>query len=99
MKTFPMFIKVDDGRIVIIGGGETAAQKTRLALKTEAEIVVVASTLSQELASLAAKGRIAHFRPDDDGLFDDARLVSSPTVALGLTPHGRASPRLRAQGL
>ena len=45
MKTFPMFLKMAGRRVVIFGGGEQAAQKTRLMLKTEAEIVVAAEAL------------------------------------------------------
>ena len=56
MKTFPMFLKMAGRRVVILGGGEQAAQKTRLMLKTEAEIVVVAATLDPELAALAVNG-------------------------------------------
>ena len=36
MKSFPMFIKTTDRRVVIAGGGEQAAQQTRLMLKTDA---------------------------------------------------------------
>jgi uroporphyrin-III C-methyltransferase / precorrin-2 dehydrogenase / sirohydrochlorin ferrochelatase len=60
MKTFPMFLKLDGRRVVIAGGGEQAAQKARLMLKTEAEIVVAADALDPELAALAARGRITH---------------------------------------
>jgi uroporphyrin-III C-methyltransferase/precorrin-2 dehydrogenase/sirohydrochlorin ferrochelatase len=33
-------------RVVILGGGEQAAQKVRLMLRTEAEIVVAAAVLN-----------------------------------------------------
>lgn len=46
MKTFPMFLRMAGRRVLILGGGEQPAQKTRLMLKTEAEIVVVARTAS-----------------------------------------------------
>ena len=36
MQTFPMFLKMAGRRVVIVGGGEQAAQKARLVLKTEA---------------------------------------------------------------
>jgi uroporphyrin-III C-methyltransferase/precorrin-2 dehydrogenase/sirohydrochlorin ferrochelatase len=45
-------------RVVIAGGSEQAAQKCRLILKTEAEIVLLAPTLDPELADLNAAGRI-----------------------------------------
>lgn len=64
MRTFPMFLTVAGRRIVIIGGGEQAAQKCRLALKTEAEIVVSAAELEPELAGLVKAGRIRWHRGD-----------------------------------
>ncbi|MBX2855612.1 MAG: siroheme synthase CysG [Rhodobacteraceae bacterium] len=60
MKTFPMFLKTSGKRIVILGGGEQAAQKCRLALKTDAEIWVAAPHLEPELAALVAEKRITH---------------------------------------
>lgn len=75
MKTFPMFLKMTSRRVVILGGGEQAAQKTRLMLKTEAEIVVVAAALDPELAGLAARGRIRHETALAPGLFANAALA------------------------
>lgn len=75
MKTFPMFLKMAGRRVVVFGGGEQAAQKTRLMLKTEAEIVVVAPALDAELAGLAARGRIRHQSAETAGLFDNAALA------------------------
>lgn len=74
MKTFPMFLKMAGRRVVILGGGEQAAQKTRLMLKTEAEIVIVAETLDPELAALAAHGRIRHDTHLSPALFDNTAL-------------------------
>ncbi len=39
MKSFPMFIRTTGRRVVICGGGEQAAQKARLMLKTDATLV------------------------------------------------------------
>lgn len=58
MKTFPMFLTMSGRTVVIAGGGEQAAQKCRLMLKTEARIVVLADTLDVELHSLSDSGRI-----------------------------------------
>ena len=58
MKTFPMFLAMTGRRGVIVGGGEQAAQKCRLMLKTEAQIEVLADGLDVELQSLAHSGRI-----------------------------------------
>ncbi|GFE66468.1 siroheme synthase CysG [Litoreibacter roseus] len=58
MKTFPMFLQMAGRRVVIAGGGEQAAQKTRLMLKTEAKIHVLSPELDAELQGLANDGRI-----------------------------------------
>jgi uroporphyrin-III C-methyltransferase/precorrin-2 dehydrogenase/sirohydrochlorin ferrochelatase len=58
MKTFPMFLRMKDREVVILGGGEQAAQKCRLMLKTEARITVCWPELDAELAGLAQDRRI-----------------------------------------
>ncbi|MEM6890084.1 MAG: siroheme synthase CysG [Pseudomonadota bacterium] len=60
MRAFPMFIRTTDRRVVIAGGGEQAAQKARLILKTDAKIVLVAPSLDAELRGLVAQGRALH---------------------------------------
>ena len=42
MRAFPMFIKTTGRRVIIVGGGEEAAQKFRLLSKTDAQIVLAA---------------------------------------------------------
>ncbi|MEP5154091.1 siroheme synthase CysG [Planktotalea sp.] len=58
MKTFPMFLQMQGRRVVIAGGGEQAAQKCRLILKTDAAIMILAPALDPELSDLHAQGRI-----------------------------------------
>lgn len=60
MNSFPMFIRTTGRRVVIAGGGEQAAQKARLMLKTDAALVLAAPTLDPELADLVATGRALH---------------------------------------
>ena len=84
MKTFPMFLTMSGRRVVIIGGGEQAAQKTRLILKTEAEIMVYANALDPELTSLAASGRIKTAPlPVTTASFDNAALTFVATGCPG----------------
>lgn len=76
MKTFPMFLQMAGRRVVIVGGGEQAAQKTRLILKTEARVEIWAPKLDPELSSLVAEGRIAHQTgPITPDTFSDTALV------------------------
>lgn len=60
MKHFPMFLALAGRRVVIAGGGEAAAQKLRLVLKTEAEIDVLALEIDDEIATAVAAGRVRH---------------------------------------
>lgn len=60
MHTFPMFLQVADRPVLILGGGEQAAQKCRLLLKTSARITVQAPDIDEELHGLVAEGRITH---------------------------------------
>lgn len=75
MQTFPMFLRMAGRRVVILGGGEQAAQKARLILKTEAEILVVARALDPELAALATSGRIRHATALGPDTFANAALA------------------------
>ena len=43
LNTFPVSYKVKGQRIVIVGGGEEALNKARLAIKTTASVVIVAA--------------------------------------------------------
>lgn len=85
MKTFPMFLQMQGRRVVIAGGGEQAAQKCRLILKTEAEITILAAALEPELADLHVSGRInwqsVHITPDS---FANTALVF---IASGCPGH------------
>ncbi len=85
MKTFPMFLKMQGRRVVIAGGGEQAAQKARLILKTEAEIVLLAPELDEELTDLVAAGRARQetAAPTVDS-FAGAALVFIATGCVGL---------------
>lgn len=85
MKSFPMFIKIAQRRVVIVGGGEQAAQKLRLMMKTDAAIDLLSPVLSAELALAVAKGRASHI-PDQITCesFKHAVLVFIATGCPGL---------------
>lgn len=80
MRYFPVFMDLADQKIVVIGGGETAAQKVRLLLKTDARVVVIAPDLTAELKGFAAADKITtvnrDFMPSD---LNSARLIYAAT--------------------
>jgi len=76
MKFFPMFLRMEGGEVVILGGGEQAAQKARLMLKTEARLTFIAPDLDPELAALVSEGRAVHeTAPPDEARLAGAALV------------------------
>lgn len=85
MKSFPMFIRTTDRRVVICGGGEQAAQKARLILKTDAQIVVVAPELDDELRAVVSEGRATqHTGPISTEVFKGAAMAFVATGCPGL---------------
>ena len=83
MKTFPMFLRMTGRRVIIVGAGEQAAQKARLACKTEAEITVIAPEPDAELRRLANEGRIRIEADADAATFRDTALVFVATGCPG----------------
>ncbi len=68
MKAFPMFLKTSGRRIVILGEGSAAAAKARLALKTDAEVIVAAERPGPELIALEGVGLALHRGPVERAL-------------------------------
>jgi len=92
MKAFPMFIRTSGRRVVIVGGGEQAAQKARLLLKTDAELVIVAPALDEELSALVESGRARQITELSAVLFEDAAMafIGTGCPALDATAHALA---------
>ena len=93
MKSFPMFIRTTGRRVVICGGGEQAAQKARLMLKTDATLVLAAPELDAELAALVAEGRAVHHAGAiTPALFEGAAMgfVATGCPGLDAALHGLA---------
>ncbi|MGQ0528675.1 MAG: siroheme synthase CysG [Panacagrimonas sp.] len=60
---FPMFVDLDRQPVLVVGGGEVAARKIRLLLKSGAQPRVVARELNEELLELVARGALQHLAP------------------------------------
>jgi len=88
MRYFPVFMDLAGQKVVVIGGGETATQKVRLLLKTDARVVVIAPELTAELRGFAATARITvierKFDPSD---LTSARLIYA-TTGNRIVDHG-----------
>ena len=58
MDYLPIFCRLDNKPVLLVGGGEVAERKARLLLDAGAQLTVVAPELDPELAALAASGTI-----------------------------------------
>ena len=58
MDYLPIFCRLDNKPVLLVGGGEVAERKARLLLDAGAQLTVVAPELDPELAALAATGEI-----------------------------------------
>ena len=90
MKAFPMFIRTSGRRVVIVGGGEQAAQKARLVCKTDAEIILVSAALEDELQGLVASGRATQIKTLSPEVFEDAAFAFVGTGCPGFDAAAHA---------
>lgn len=58
MDYLPIFCRLDNKPVLLVGGGEVAERKARLLLDAGARLTVVSPALDPELATLAADGEI-----------------------------------------
>lgn len=77
---YPVFLRIDGKRAVVLGGGPVAARKAGGLLRAGALVTVVSPALCPELVRMAGEGGVTHvaraFRPDD---LDGAALVMAAT--------------------
>lgn len=91
MRYFPIFVDLQDRRVVVVGGGEEATRKIRLLLKTGATIQVIAPELHPELT---VNARIVWLSKQfDPALLDGAALVYSADKDLNQTVSAAAQAR------
>lgn len=80
MDYFPIFLRLAGEPVLVVGGGEVAARKIDLLLRTSAKVTVVAPELIASLAGKAAAGTILHidheFQPQH---LDGMRLAIAAT--------------------
>src|SRR3954470_20516442 len=80
MDYFPLFLKLTDQAVLVVGGGEVAARKVDLLLRAGAKVTLVAPELVESLQALKSAGTIEHiegeFQPE---LLNGVRLVIAAT--------------------
>lgn len=77
---FPIVLRMDGARVLVIGGGNVAANKIQLLAPTGAKIEVLSQNLTPELQRLAEDGAIHHVAIDVTPQDVAARLVGCRLV-------------------
>ena len=57
MNTFPLFFKLEDRKVLIVGGGDVALRKADLLSRAGAAITILAPSISVELQALLSDGK------------------------------------------
>ncbi len=69
MALFPVFLKLDGRRVLVVGGGPVAAGKLRALLDSGADVTVVAPKVVDAVASAPVTVQLRPFSPSDlDGV-------------------------------
>ena len=76
IKTFPLFMSLQDRRVLVVGGGEAAARKIEPLMSAGAQVSLIAETVTGEIAQLIADGRISWA----GRAFDEADLAGMALV-------------------
>jgi uroporphyrin-III C-methyltransferase/precorrin-2 dehydrogenase/sirohydrochlorin ferrochelatase len=86
LNTFPVSMKVEGKRIVVVGGGLEALNKARLAIKTTALVVIISRTIEEDFSQLPVT---VHARP-----FEACDLFGAAMVFVAEHgPDGEAAKR------
>ncbi len=78
MSHFPIVLKVEGRRALVVGGGRRAARKAELLLDAGAEVAVVAAKLEEDFARLSKNPRLRHL-----GATLDAAALDGCVLAIG----------------
>ncbi|HZP13426.1 MAG TPA: siroheme synthase CysG [Nevskiaceae bacterium] len=84
MNHFPIFLRLQGARVLVVGGGEVAARKIRLLQSAGARIEIVAHELNEELAALVEKNGASKVAAE----FEAAQLRGCRLVIAATSDHG-----------
>jgi len=80
MKYLPIFLKINDSRCLVVGGGDIALRKIETLRNCGATVLVVAKSLSETVRDLARAGEIqVNLRPYEARDLDGVALVIAAT--------------------
>ncbi len=79
MDFLPVFLRLQQQRVLLVGGGQVALRKARLLLRAQAELTVVAGHICDELAALLKPPHLGHLRNFQETDLDGVMLVVAAT--------------------
>jgi uroporphyrin-III C-methyltransferase/precorrin-2 dehydrogenase/sirohydrochlorin ferrochelatase len=95
---FPVFLRLEGQRVLMVGGGEVALRKLRLLLRAGPNIRLIARELHHEVESLVANGRVRVIATE----FDEAAVVGCALVIAATDDtalNARVAAAAEAQGI
>ncbi len=93
---FPAFVNVHGKKIVVLGGGDIAAGKLRLLLRSHADVTVIAPELCDDIAQMYHAGDITwEPTPFVDTMINGATMVFDATDNPHLTKRVEAATKRR----
>jgi len=93
MDQLPIFLSLTGRACLVVGGGAMAARRSRQLLDAGARVTVNSPQLCDEVAQLAADGRIAHVASSFD-----ARLVRGAYLVIAATDDPAVNSSVHAAG-
>jgi len=60
MALYPVFLKLENRKVLIVGGGAVAEQKTEGVLRSAKDVTVIAPEVTPRISEWANQGRLKH---------------------------------------
>jgi uroporphyrin-III C-methyltransferase / precorrin-2 dehydrogenase / sirohydrochlorin ferrochelatase len=79
MDFLPVFLRLNQQRVLLVGGGQVALRKAQLLVRAQAELTVVAPAICEELQRLLIAPHVGQRRTFDDSDLDGVSLVVAAT--------------------
>ncbi|MCO7189793.1 siroheme synthase CysG [Pseudoalteromonas sp. XMcav2-N-2] len=90
MQYLPIFTKLDNKPVLVVGGGEVALRKIRALLKARADVTVLAPEFCDELKQLAVEGEL-HLKT----AYFSADAVDSMALVIAATDNDDVNAQVR----
>ena len=80
MTLYPVFLKLEHHKVLIVGGGEIAEQKLEGVLRSATDVTVIAPQVNHRIVRWATEGRIRHIAHEyESGMANGYFLVIAAT--------------------